>query len=312
MSPHYPAQYCLGGSYWTCDRFQAGTATKAPAAFLATVLRARRRERSMLDARNQVPSGMARWVTVIAGVGLIIGLLWTMALIAFSVQENVTLASEDAHSIETCVPMQVTTQVTPAPLTALSEAAPFHTPAPFAASMATTQSTSLPSRVATPRHRTEPTSPSTDLPTRLVIPAIGLDAPIVPARWKLVFRQGTWEPEWEVPDHAVGWHSNSALPGRIGNTVLSGHHNIQGEVFRDLARLKKGDEVILYAGEHAFHYQVTETILLEEKGLSDAQRRENARWIEPYPDERLTMVTCWPQTNNTHRIIVVALPMSRG
>jgi len=37
-------------------------------------------------------------------------------------------------------------------------------------------------------------------------------------------------------------------------------------------------------------------------------RQENARWIAPTDDERLTLVTCWPYTNNTHRVVVVAKP----
>jgi LPXTG-site transpeptidase (sortase) family protein len=38
-------------------------------------------------------------------------------------------------------------------------------------------------------------------------------------------------------------------------------------------------------------------------------RQANARWIGPFNDERLTLVTCWPYTNNTHRVIVVAKPV---
>jgi sortase A len=42
--------------------------------------------------------------------------------------------------------------------------------------------------------------------------------------------------------------------------------------------------------------------------VSEEKRLENARWIGPFPDERLTLVTCWPYTNNTHRVIVIAKP----
>jgi len=37
-------------------------------------------------------------------------------------------------------------------------------------------------------------------------------------------------------------------------------------------------------------------------------RRQNARWIAPTTDERLTLVTCWPYTGNSHRLIIVAKP----
>jgi sortase A len=39
-------------------------------------------------------------------------------------------------------------------------------------------------------------------------------------------------------------------------------------------------------------------------------RIANAKWIQPTSDERLTLVTCWPYTNNTHRLIIVARPLA--
>jgi sortase A len=49
--------------------------------------------------------------------------------------------------------------------------------------------------------------------------------------------------------------------------------------------------------------------IVKEKGESVEVRRKNAQWIAPTNDERLTLVTCWPYTNNTHRVIVVAKPL---
>ena len=48
---------------------------------------------------------------------------------------------------------------------------------------------------------------------------------------------------------------------------------------------------------------------LRRKNQSLEVRRENARWIGPSHDERLTLVTCWPRNDNTHRLILVALPV---
>jgi sortase A len=39
-------------------------------------------------------------------------------------------------------------------------------------------------------------------------------------------------------------------------------------------------------------------------------RMQNARWIMPTPDERLTLVTCAPDAQSTHRLIIVALPVA--
>ncbi len=152
--------------------------------------------------------------------------------------------------------------------------------------------------------------PASLIPSRLLIPAINLDAPVQKVGWETKEVNGQLVSTWIVPDSfASGWHVTSALPGNPGNTVLNGHHNIYGEVFRDLEDLQPGDEVILYAGETPHYYAVTERHILEEKNQSEEVRLQNAQFILPTGDERLTMVTCWPYTNNTHRLVIVALPL---
>jgi sortase A len=50
-------------------------------------------------------------------------------------------------------------------------------------------------------------------------------------------------------------------------------------------------------------------MILPEKYQEIDVRMDNARWILPSDDERLTLVTCWPATSNTHRLIIVARPL---
>lgn len=149
---------------------------------------------------------------------------------------------------------------------------------------------------------------SKEPPTRLWIPSIDLDAPVVEIGWKVVESEGKYHTEWEVADFAVGFHKTSAYPGNRGNTVLSGHHNIRGEVFRDLYLLEPGDEIFLYVGIQGYRYTVAAKYRLEEKNMPPEVRESNARWIQQTPDERLTMVTCWPYSGNSHRIVIVARP----
>jgi len=149
-------------------------------------------------------------------------------------------------------------------------------------------------------------SPAQSPPTRIVAPAIGLDAPVVPIGWHQEKQNGQLVSIWDVASHAAGWHKNSVYPGQLGNVVLSGHHNIDGEVFRHVVDLKPGDRVTLYAEGVPYVYVVTLRLIVPEKGVPLAQKRQNARWIGPTRDARLTLVTCWPYTNNTHRVIVVA------
>lgn len=149
-------------------------------------------------------------------------------------------------------------------------------------------------------------------PTRIVAPAIDLDAPVVPMGWELIDHDGTFVSEWVVPSKAAGWHMNSAFPGNKENVVLSGHHNIEGKVFRYVVDLNPGDEITLYVDDLAYPYVVTEKYILKEVGVSLRVRKRNAQWIMPSGDERLTLVTCWPYEwpGNSHRVIVVARPPS--
>lgn len=148
--------------------------------------------------------------------------------------------------------------------------------------------------------------PSAQRPTRIVIPSVRLDAPIETVGWSLVAGVSAWD----IPNHfAAGWLKTSAPLGVPGNTVLDGHHNIAGEVFRYLVNLKPGALIEVYSNDQIFSYKVTLMRILPDRDQPIEVRRQNAEWIQPTSDERLTLVTCWPYTSNTHRLIVVAMPI---
>ena len=175
--------------------------------------------------------------------------------------------------------------------------------------------TSRPTQAATvvrptpsPQHQSPP--PAESPPTRIVATSIGLESIIVPVGWVIDDTQDEPRTVWEVPHDAAGWHINSAYPGAGGNVVLSGHNNIAGEVFRNLVDLKDGDVVALYVDDVVYNYEVTGKLLLEEKGMPLEVRRKNARWIAPTDYERLTLVSCWPYSTYTHRLIIIASPIT--
>ncbi len=148
------------------------------------------------------------------------------------------------------------------------------------------------------------------IPDRLVIESIGMDASVIPTKIKEIEYQGQPYYQWLAPNEpAVGWHEASALLGSPGNTVLNGHHNIYGEVFKDLANVHEGDLIDVYSGNNIFRYRVALAMLVPERFKSLSIRLENARWILPTDDERITLITCWPYQSNTHRVIIVALPV---
>jgi len=184
----------------------------------------------------------------------------------------------------------------PAPPIIVTMTPPAPSPSPPATAMP------APAATATPAH-----PQATRPPTWIEAPTIGLSAPVVEAG-PTDDSLGSVGGGWQVPDGAAGFHKGTAYPGHAGNTVISGHNNMGSEVFRNLVDLAAGDEVILYVDQTPYHYTVTQKELLLEAGASEAARRENARWIAATGDERLTLVTCWPYTGNSHRLIIVAKP----
>ena len=147
------------------------------------------------------------------------------------------------------------------------------------------------------------------MPTRLQIPSIRLDVPVTASVWVALpeLNAGYFD---APPLKAAGWQPSTARLGEPGNLVLSGHNNILGRVFESLKDVKAGDLIYLRAGRRELTYRVTERRLLLEKDQPINVRTQNAQYILPGGEDRLTLVTCWPPDNNTHRIIVIARPVA--
>ncbi|MGI8423185.1 MAG: sortase [Chloroflexota bacterium] len=155
-----------------------------------------------------------------------------------------------------------------------------------------------PPTVTPPAAAVPPISP---LPasSRILIPRIGLDTRVIDVG---VLPNG----EMETAAYAVGRLSLAPDAGEPGNVVLAGHNDVLGEVFRRLPELAVGDELSVYRGEKAFRYRVEGKTIVREQGVSDAQRRENARWMDQTDDAVATLISCYPYRVNTHRYIVRA------
>jgi sortase A len=169
------------------------------------------------------------------------------------------------------------------------------------------------STAAVPRDATAtaiPTpTPVPQRPTRIVIPEIGVDAPVVVISLQPAEVDGQTQAVWPVPaTYAAGWHDTSAPLGVPGNTVLNGHNTTNGEVFRDLYTLEIGEAITVYANDAPYAYEVSEILILPEAGQPLEVRLENARYILPTGDERLTLVTCHPYGSLRYRLIVIARP----
>ncbi len=55
----------------------------------------------------------------------------------------------------------------------------------------------------------------------------------------------------------VGWYPETALPGQPGNFALAGHRVANGEPFRQLLELQRGDQIIIETRDARYVYELT-------------------------------------------------------
>jgi LPXTG-site transpeptidase (sortase) family protein len=225
-------------------------------------------------------------------------------------------AGPDIGATETLpTPTLIPPTITPPTATELAVADLTATPQPEPASPTPMPEPASASRTPTPEPATASPTPTPNLrppasspPTRLVIAKISLDIPVVPVGTKTIKQGGTSKLVWGDAANAGAFHESSAYPGHPGNTVINGHRDILGSVFRHLNRVDVGDEIVLYVADVAYHYDVAETLVLPETFASAEQRAKNLQYIGYIPEERLTLLTCTPIGLATHRLLVIARP----
>jgi len=262
-------------------------------------------------------------VLVVAGVLLL--------LVGCSIFARQQLEGEQLRAELQSTPTAVAAPATPTAAPAPTIAPPTPTTAPTAPTTLPPTATSVPAS-PTPT-ATEPiahaaaANATPDLPVRIVIPDLKLDAPVVEMGWTIVNTAAGPQSDWVIPKNAAGHHINSAALNEEGNIVISGHNNIEGKVFEaislawdektkvrvddvtDRSDILKGRKIVLYnAAGKAFNYTISDFLRLKDAGVSAEQRLKNARFMDPTPERRLTLVTCWPPWSNTHRLIVIATP----
>jgi len=126
-------------------------------------------------------------------------------------------------------------------------------------------------------------TPGPGQPTRLQIPAINVDAQIVPGD------------TWDQLKKGVGQHVGTANPGERGNLVLSAHNDVFGEIFRHLDQLKPGDEVIVYSGQQRYRYTISENRIVAPTQVDV---------MAPTNEPTLTLISCYPYLVDNQRIAV--------
>jgi sortase A len=128
-------------------------------------------------------------------------------------------------------------------------------------------------------------TPGPEQAIRIQIPAIRVDAPVV---------QGDG---WEQLKKGVAQHTGTTNPGKPGNMVLSAHNDIFGEIFRDLDKLKSGDQVVLFTNQRSYVYVIVDNKIVEPTFVEAM-----ASTSQP----TVTLISCYPYMVDDHRIIITA------
>lgn len=99
--------------------------------------------------------------------------------------------------------------------------------------------------------------------------------------------------------HAAAHMTETAPLGHIGNAAIAAHRSrTAGRLFNRLDEVKVGDEIIVRSKGEQFVYTVYEISVVEPTDVSVLENRGSER--------TLTLITCDPLVNPTHRLIVHA------
>ena len=128
-------------------------------------------------------------------------------------------------------------------------------------------------------------TPSPESAVEIQIAAIHVDAPIV---------QGDG---WEQLKKGVGQHVGTPNPGQPGNLVLSAHNDIFGEIFRDLDKLKVGDQIIILTQQQQYVYRVINSSIVLPTDVE--VMAQTSRQV-------LTLISCYPYMVDKKRIVISA------
>lgn len=156
-----------------------------------------------------------------------------------------------------------------------------------------------------------PEPPPTAAPTPPSVPPVELGSGIAVLR---IPRLGDWNDRPPVVVEGVstadlqkgpGHIPGTALPGEVGNAVLSGHRTTYGAPFERLDELQPGDAVVVETRDSWFTYTVTGTRIVRPSAIEVTYPVPGDLGATP-TKQLLTMTTCHPRFSARQRMVVSA------
>lgn len=142
-------------------------------------------------------------------------------------------------------------------------------------------------------------------PIRLAIEDLGILAAVLVVQT---------DPNFDIvtPREEIGYYALSSKIGEGGNSVMVGHV-YPGRVFNELLDAEVGQIIRItdeFYEEH--YYRVDEIIRFPYEEGDEEDRRLGFEYIYDDSEERITLVTCYPEFEWTHRFVVRAVPISEA
>jgi sortase A len=108
----------------------------------------------------------------------------------------------------------------------------------------------------------------------------------------------------------------SALPGELGNLVISGHRTTYGAPFADVDQLRPGDAIVVETRDSWYTYRVTGTEIVAPTDVEVTLPVPRQPGVAP-TGSVLTLTTCHPKYSARQRLIVFSaleqeLPKANG
>lgn len=125
-------------------------------------------------------------------------------------------------------------------------------------------------------------------------------APRLGEHWHWVIDEGVDEGELaKGPGHYPG----TALPGQVGNFVVSGHRTTHGAPFYSVDSLQAGDAVVIETRDTWYVYRVSREIIVD-PGDIGVTYPVPERPGQPPTGRLVTLTTCNPRYSASQRLIV--------
>lgn len=100
-----------------------------------------------------------------------------------------------------------------------------------------------------------------------------------------------------------GHYPNTALPGQVGNFVVSGHRTTYGAPFNRVDELQQGDAIVVETRDRWYTYRVTTTEIVAPTAIEVTYPVPKRRDEKP-TIARITLTSCHPKYSARQRIIV--------